>query len=372
VRAVLEGVDGVVDPRIEAEVVEPTVEVQPDLAAARRLGIKPGDIRRAAAALVQGIPVGALFEEQKVFEVIVAGVPSVRESVSSVENLLIDTPAGGQVRLADVASVRVVPAPSIVRRDAVSRRLDVVADVSGRGLDDVVADIEAGLEGVEFPLEYHAEVLADSREDRDAAIRLAGFALAALIGIYLLLQAAVRSWRLSALLFVTLPAAVAGGVVAMLVIGDGLSLGAAAGLLCVFGIAVRNAVALVAGYERLESEAGEALDRDTLLRAAQERLTPVVVTAVATALALAPFLVPGDIAGFEIVHPMAIVAIAGLVTSTLFTLAVVPALYLVAGASAELAAEERLMGDVVRPVETRPPAAVTAFAADRPAGNTSS
>jgi Cu/Ag efflux pump CusA len=359
----------VVEPRVEQAVVEPTVEVRPNLAAAQRSGIKPGEIRRAAATLVQGIPVGALFEEQKVFEVIVVGIPDVRHSLASVRNILLDKPGGGHVRLDDVAAVRVVPAPSIIRREAVSRRLDVVADVSGRGLDEVVADIEGRLERVDFPLEYHAEVLSDSRDDRDMAVRLATFAIAALVGIFLLLQAALRSWRLAALHLVTLPLALAGGVAAAVVLGDGLSLGAAAGLVCVFGLAVRTSLTLTAHYERLDRETREAPSAVLVVRGAAERLAPVATSAAATALVFTPFLVPGDIAGFEILRPMAIVVLGGLVTSTLFTLVVVPALYLASNAREELAAEETLMGDVIRPAPTMAPregAPVSAYVPDQP------
>ena len=126
-------VDGVVDPRVEAQIEEPTVAIEVDLARAQRLGIKPGDVRRAAATLLSGIEVGSLFRQQKVFEVVVRATPEARHSLTDIRRLLIDTPGGGHVRLGDVATVRVRPTPAVIQREASSRRIDVTADVRGRG-----------------------------------------------------------------------------------------------------------------------------------------------------------------------------------------------------------------------------------------------
>ena len=158
-RQLVAGVDGVVDPRIEAPVTQPTVEIEVDLGRAQREAIKPGDVRRAEAVLLQGIQVGSVFEEQKVFDVVVQGVPETRRSVANVRNLLIDTPDGDHVRLREVADVRVSQTPIAIQREAVSRYLDVEADVSGRSLETVASDVEGRLADVSFPLEYHAEVL---------------------------------------------------------------------------------------------------------------------------------------------------------------------------------------------------------------------
>jgi CzcA family heavy metal efflux pump len=345
VREVVADVDGVVNARVEPELTEPTVEVAPDLVAAQRHGIKPGDIRRAAALLVQGITVGALFEEQKVFDVVVRGVPEVRHSLSSVQNLPIDKPDGGHVRLADVANVRIAPGPTVIKREAVSRRLDVVADVRGRALGHVLGDVEERLEHVDFPLEYHAEVLDDSSEAEAAGRRLLMLAGAASLAILLLLQAAFVSWRLAVIFFVALPTALFGGIVAALAVdGRHLSLGAAAGLLTVFAIAVRNGVTLIDRYRHLRRSQAADFGPSLVLRGAQERLAPVLTAAAATLFVLAPFLVPTGIPGYEIFHPLAVVVVGGLVTSTFFTLFLVPTLYLFFGSSD--AAGEELVGDL--------------------------
>ncbi|MEK6275144.1 MAG: efflux RND transporter permease subunit [Actinomycetota bacterium] len=350
VRGLMGGVDGVVNPRVEPQIAEATLEIEPNIAAASRHSMKPGDIRRAATTLVQGIPVGSLFEEQKVFEVIVVGAPEIRHSVSSVRRLLLDTPGGRQVRLADVADVRIVPSPGSIKREAASRYLDVGADISGRDLGAVIDDVERRLGELSFPLEYHAEVLSASSDREAAQGRLLMFAIAAAIAIVLLLQAAFGSWLLGLFFFAALPIALAGGVFAARLVGDEISLGMVAGLLAVFALTVRNGVLLVAHYRRLERESESAPTPSLTLRGARERLPSVATTALTTGAAFLPFLALGSIPGNEIAHPLAAVALGGLVTSTLFTLFVVPPLYLFFGGVERAAAEGGLADDLLRRV----------------------
>jgi CzcA family heavy metal efflux pump len=328
VRQIMHGVDGVVDPRVELEPEEPVLEIETDLAEALPHGIKPGDVRRAEATLLQGIQVGSTFQEQKVFDVLVQGVPETRESVASVRELLIDRPGGGHVRLEQVADVSIRPAPTVIQRDAVSRYVDVEADVSGRSLGAVAGDVEDRLANVDFPLEYHAEVIEESTGQEANVTRIAGFAIAVAIAIFLLLHAAVRSWRLAVLTFLTLPVALAGGVLAALIDGATVSLGSLIAFLALLGIAARNGVMLIHHSQRLQADGALAFGIDLVLRGARERLAPVLTTASALALFLLPFVIMGDIAGLEIFHPMAIVVLGGLVSCTLVSLFVLPALYL--------------------------------------------
>jgi len=345
VRLVMSEVDGVVDPRIELPASQPTLEIEVDLDKAFRHGIKPGDVRRAAATLLQGIQVGSVFQQQKVFDVIVQGVPDLRRSPSNVRNLLIDRPGGGHVRLGQVADVRVARTPTVIQRDAVSRRVDVVADVSGRSLGSVVSDIEARLATVSFPLEYHAEVLQKTTPEEIGAPRMLAFAIAAAIAMFLLLQAAFRSWRLAALVFLTLPVALLGGVLAALINGAEFSLGSVVGLLALFGIAARNGVMLIRHLQDFRRDEGEAFGSGLVERGARERLAPILTTASALAVVALPFVILGPRPGLEVVNPMAAVILGGLVTSTFLGLFVLPALYLQfgAGAQPELAPEEELM-----------------------------
>ena len=158
VRKAIEKVDGVKNPTINASAMTPIVEVEVNLEAAQKVGIKPGDARRAAAALMQGIVVGNLFEQQKVFEVVVRGAVDVRDDLTSIRELLLDTPSGGQVQLGQIADIRLVPNEVVILHDDTSRRIDVVAEVSGRPLADIQRDINAAIEQIQFPLEYHAEI----------------------------------------------------------------------------------------------------------------------------------------------------------------------------------------------------------------------
>jgi Cu/Ag efflux pump CusA len=335
VRKTLAGVDGIVDPRVQYPREAPTLEIEVDIERAKAHGLKPGDVRRAATSLVSGIEVGSLFEEQKVFDVVVWGTPGNRHSVSSVQELLIDAPSGGHVRLKDVAAVRIVPAATEIRRDAVARCMDVTARVRGRDLR-VAAAVERGIKGIDFPLEYRAELLGEYAERLAAERRVLAFAVAAAVGVFLVLQAFFRSWRLASAVFLGLPVALAGGVVAVVLTDGGrLSFGSIVGFLGLLGIGARNAITLVARYRQLEPRPGEAPAAEVVQHGTAERAAPILLSAVATALALLPFVLLGNVAGLEVLRPMAVVVLGGLVTTTLFSLVAVPALYLRFGEARE-------------------------------------
>jgi Cu/Ag efflux pump CusA len=239
------------------------------------------------------------------------------------------------VALADVADVRIVPSPTVIRRDAVQRAIDVGATISGRDVGSVLADVQEAIATVDFPLESHAELLDDTAVAQAAQTTLLAVSAAALIGVFLLLQAAFGSWRLAALFFLTLPATLVGAVLMAFVIGGQGSLGAVVGMLAVLGLAIRHGILLIDHYRHLQRDAGEQFGPGLVLRGAVERLSPMLVTALATAGALLPFAVLGGRAGLEIVHPMSLVILGGLVSSTLINLFVVPSLFLRSGMGAE-------------------------------------
>ncbi len=336
VQKVLARIKGVFDSEVQYPREMPTVEIEVDLDNAKRYGLKPGDVRRAATSLVSGIEVGNLFDEQKVFEVMVYGTPETRHSLTSIQRLLIDTPAGGHVRLKDVADVRIVPAATEIHRHAAARHMDVTASVRGRDLAAVAVDIERGIKTVEFPLEYRAELLGEYAERLAAQRRVLTLAIAAAIGVLLLLQAFFRSWRLAAVVFMTLPMALVGGVLATFLTGGGvLSLGSIVGFVAVLGIAVRNGMTLISRYRYLEQLDGGTFGPGLVRRGTQERSAPILMTAGTTALAFLPLALFGNTAGLEIVRPMAIVILGGLVTTTLLSLVGVPAMYVLFGAARE-------------------------------------
>jgi CzcA family heavy metal efflux pump len=326
-------IKGVIDAHPDFSADLPHVEVELNLAAARRYGLKPGDIRRQSSTLLASEEVSDIFYGGKARDVHVWSIPSARNSVTDVERLPIDTPAGDIVRLEQVADVRLAPTPNNILRERQSRRIDVGANVEGRDLEAVVGDVKDVMADVKMPPEVHAEVIGESTELNEAQDRLMLFGIAAAIAIFLLLQAAFGSLRLAALTFLLLPTALVGGVLAVW-LGDGiLSLGSLVGFLTVFGIAARNGILMISHFQHLEQKEGVPFGPALVLRGAKERLAPILMTACATGLALVPLAVAGSLPGHEIEHPMAIVILGGLITSTLLNLFVLPSLYLRFGKS---------------------------------------
>jgi Cu/Ag efflux pump CusA len=224
--------------------------------------------------------------------------------------------------------VRIAPTPNSITHEGLARRIDVDANVRGRDLGSVVAEVEKALKGVDFPLGYHPELLGEYAERQAAQDRLLLFAVVAAIGVFLLLQAAFGSTRLATLSFLTLPSALVGGLLAVYVSGGVISLGSLVGFFTVLGIAARNGIMMINHFQHLEREEGETFGPALVIRGARERLSPILMTALATGLALVPLAIAGDLPGHEIEHPLAVVIIGGLVTSTLLNLFILPPLYL--------------------------------------------
>ena len=327
-RQAMSTVLGVVQPKVQSQPEQPIVEVEVNLAAAQRYGLKPGDVRRAAATFVAGLPVGSLYQDQKVFDVVVVGTPNTRSAPDTVRDLLLEAPTGGYVRLGDVAAVRVASFPTVIKHEATYRSMDVTADVSGRDLGAVLSDVKERVRAMPMPLEYHAEVLSSAAQQQNQDQRTLAIAIAAAIAVFLVLQAAFRSWRLAAMVFLTLPLAVVGGVLAAFLVGGIMSLGALIGLLTVIGLAARNTILLISSYQRLQAIEGVPAGPELVVRVTRERLGPVLLSACATAVAVLPLVLFGSLPGGEVMYPLAAVVLGGLVTSTLLTVFVVPAMYL--------------------------------------------
>jgi Cu/Ag efflux pump CusA len=321
-------VPGLVDARKELHRFVPQVQVKVDLAKARRYGVKPGDVRRAAATWIAGEEVGDIFHDGRAYDVQVWSTAATRHSLDSLRNLLVDKPGGGFVRVKDVANLTIRSTPNVIERENSSRRLTASANAKGRDLGSVARDVQDKLDEMKWPRGYHAELLGEFKERQAAQHRLMLFGIGAAALILLLLQAAFRSWRLSALTFLTLPMALVGGALAAWLTGGILSLGSLVGFFTVFGIAARNGILMINHFQHLEEHEGEAFGRQLVLRGARERLSPILMTTLATGLAIVPLIVAGNRAGHEIEHPLAIVIVGGLVTSTLLNLFVLPSLYL--------------------------------------------
>jgi CzcA family heavy metal efflux pump len=326
-------IPGLEDAHASLQTDVPHIQVETDVARAREVGLTPGEIRRQTSAMIASEEVSDIFAGGRAYDVHVTAIPSARDSITDVENMQLDTPSGGRVKLSDVATVTMGPTPNAIERANQSRRIDVGANVAGRPLNEVVDDVEKRLEGVTFPLGYHAEVIGESTELDAAENTLLVFGVAAAVAILLLLHIAFGSFRPALLTFVLLPMALVGGAIAVWMSGRVLSLGSLVGFLAVFGIAARNGILMVSHFEHLERKEGVRFGPDLVIQGAKERLAPIMMTALATGLALVPLVVAGSIPGHEIEHPMAIVILGGLVTATLVNLFVLPSLYLAFGKS---------------------------------------
>lgn len=334
VQQTLAGIDGVVASQAVLPLEEPTLEIEVDLSAAQRFGVKPGDVRRAASTLLSGLQVGSLFEEQKIFDVVVWSKPEARQSLSDIRDLLIDTPGGGHVRLGEVADVRISPVPTVIHREAVSPYLDVIFKTRGRSVNAVLGDIEATMQNYPFPLEYHAEIQRDYLQQQKTQQGIVVSGVLAAIGILLLLQAAYESWRMAIAGMLILPATVAGSLWIAALGGNAISTASLFGLFAVVGMGVRSSILLVKHYHRLEKN-GSPFGPELVLHGAKERLVPLLASTIATSLALLPFVIFGNRPGHEIVATTVLIVLGGLITSTLVNIFVLPALYLRFGASRE-------------------------------------
>lgn len=326
-------IEGLTDLHVELLTDIPQMEIEVDLDKAQRYGLKPGDVRRAAAYLISGEEAGDLHTANRTFDVNVWSTPKNRHSLSNIPDLKIDVPGGGQVRLAEVADIRMVPVPNAINRENLARRINVDAEVKGRDLGSAVADVEKALQQVEFPLGYHPELIGEYAERQVAQERILAAGIVAMLVIFVLLRISLDSWRLAFMSFLSLPAAMVGGALAAYYAGSGiLSLGSLVGFLTILGVAARNGIMLISHYQHLEEYEGEHFGPGLVLRGARERLSPILMTALTAGLALVPLAIAGNLPGHEIEHPMAIVILGGLVTSTLLNLFVVPSLYLRFGA----------------------------------------
>jgi len=341
IKDAISGVSGLTDAKIEYPEMEPTIEIEVDLEKARQYNIKPGDVRRTAATLLAGIEVGSIFEGQKIFDVVVWGVPEVRKSIESVENLLVDIPGGnGTVRIGDVANVRENPNPAVIKREKISRYMDVSFTFSGSNTVALNNNINIRLQNVKFPLEHHAELIGEFEEIQVEGRRAISVVIAALIGIFLLLQAAFWSWRRALAVFPLIFLALSGGMIGVVLSGGNFSLGVLVGFLAVLGIAAQNIILLIKCFKSLEMQEGLTFGPFLVMRGVHDRLGPILMTTIITLLAFLPFAILGNVPGLEIIFPMSLVVISGVITTLLLNLFVLPGLYLQFGKVTQTLMEE--------------------------------
>lgn len=306
---------GVTGARLVEAPTEQNVQVTVDLAKTETLGMTPGDVRRQAATLVGGLEVGAIFEQQKVFDVQVWTAPEVRDSPEKVRQLPIDVPGGRQVPLGQLASVELADQPTVIERESVQRRLDIVAEVDGRGIVDAVA---TNLSQMSMPAEYHAEVRSEAAVIDDNQREVLLFAVVAILGVLLLLQAATRNWWTAVAATAALPLGMSGGFVAALVVGD-LTIGCLLGLLALAVLGVHNALTVTGDGRALADD----LDDDAVLRAATASVLPATVLTLLTGLAVALL---GTRPGLEGVAHLGLVMVGGALTTGAVSFVLLPAI----------------------------------------------
>lgn len=338
VRRAMSGVPGIVDLGIEGQIEEPQIQVKVNLEAAAAANVKPGDVRRSAASIFSGLVVGYLFKDQKIFEVVVWGAPESRRSLDDLRNLWVEKADRTAVRLGDIAEVSIKPTPTMLKHEDRAPYMDVVANVSGRSVSAVIRDVEKSVAKVNFPLEYHPEVLSEYKQYAQSARKLAGMAIAALAGSYLLLQAMFRNWKLATLALASIMLALAGSVCAAALGGGAVSVGALIGFLAVLGVSARQNIALIDDMQGRDQQARQRAHQhaegpghsrlEHARQAALARAPIILISLLGSVLALLPIMLAGRVPGLEVVRPMAFVIVGGMLTSFVVTLFVVPAAYL--------------------------------------------
>jgi len=341
VRTLLTGVRGVRQASVALGTVEPSVRVQVNLQRAQRYGITPGDVRRASATFFAGLPVGSLYEDQKIFDVVVWGIPSSRRTPADVADVLLDTPNGRQVRLGDVADVRMEAQPTDIRHDNISRSLDVTADVSGRSTAAVVREVRERLAALPMPSEFHAEVLNGTAPTQAQHRRLLLISIGVILAILLVLQASLASWRLALLTLLTAPLGLAGAVLVAPLVGGIRTTPALLAMLGVLALVFRDCLQLASRYADTARPSGRdstgsagrdgarpsgRLEPAAVYAVTRAQLDPIVLSALLCAAALLPLAAGGVVAGTELLQRLAIVTLAGLITAVPFSTLVYPAL----------------------------------------------
>ena len=249
----LNKIDGISNPTIVKNVEEPVIQIKVDLEKARNFKLKPGDIRRASAVFLSGIEVGSLYEDQKVFDVIVWGAPDIRQSLDDVKQLLIEASDKQLVKLSSVADVYIAPMPTIINREAASRYIDIKILVDDTNPVEITELIRESLKGVNYPLEYHTEILTEFADSYNLQQQLLYVFVLTFLGLFLILHAAMGSWKLAAGILVMYVASLSGGILAITILGS-LTLAAMTGLFASAGFVIPYLMSSINNYQNIERE----------------------------------------------------------------------------------------------------------------------
>ena len=329
VREAMEGVDGVADLTLEPQTEVPFVRFVLNRDAIARYGLRAQDVAEAVETSFAGTTVGRIFDRATAFDLVVKLDPSASVDFDRIADLPVHTPTGQTVPVRVLADVRREMGPNMILRENVQRRIVVSSNVSGRDLGSVVEDIQAAVAAqVPMPEGYRVEYGGQFESQESATETLLVLGGVAIAGLFMMLVLAFGRARDALLVMLNLPLALIGGVAGVFLAGGVLSVASIIGFITLFGIATRNGIMLVSHIHHLIRAEGVTSLRAAVERAAHERLVPILMTAMASALALMPLALRGGEAGSEIQTPMAIVILCGLTTSTLLNMLVVPTLYL--------------------------------------------
>jgi HME family heavy-metal exporter len=324
-RARLASIPGIADLQVEKQVLAPQIKVRVDYAAAAQYGVPAPQVLALLQSLVEGERVTQIVEGGRRFALVVR-LPERARSVDGLGGVMVDTP-GGPVPLSRIASIEDGDGPNQISRDDGKRRIVLSANASGRALSEVVADIRGAVAATRLPEGYFI-TLGGQFQAQEEASRLVGLlSLVSLTLMFVVLYSRYQSAALSALIMVNIPLALVGAVLGLWLSGQPLSVAALVGFITLAGISVRNGILKVSHYINLMRFEGEAFDHRMILRGSLERLSPVLMTALVTAFALAPLLFEAERPGTEVLHPVAVVIFSGLISSTLLDTFLTPAMF---------------------------------------------
>lgn len=355
VERVMRGVAGVVDLQIEKQVLIPQVRVKVDRERASRLGVRPGELTEMLESGLGGAVVGQVLDGQRTIDVIVRFNDDARSTVEGMRRALVETPSGAKVPLSTLAEVIEDRGPNQIVHDNAARRIVVSANVSGRDLGSAVEEIQAAVDELKRPEGVYV-TYEGQFESQKSATRLIGLlSILSFLGMVVVLQAHFKSLRLVWQVLLNIPLAMIGSVTALWITGLPFSVATLVGFITLCGIASRNTILMIDHYVHLVEREGEAFSREMVVRGSLERLVPVLMTALTAGLALVPLALAAGAPGKEILHPVAVVILGGLISSTALDMIVTPAVFLRFGRPAlEGLARRRHAPDPFAPVPVAP------------------
>ena len=325
IKETIEDVEGIADLNVEQQVERPQLKIEPKREMLGKYGITMPEFREMVSTLLAGEPVSQVYEGNKSFDLVLRVDDESRESAYKIKNMAVDA-NGRKVPLGNIANVTSSAGPNTINRENVSRKIVISANVAGRDLVSVVNDIQNKIENeIKLPEGYNVEYGGQFESEKEASRTLLVTSLLSVLVIFMLLYNQFRSIIQSAVVLLNLPLALIGGVVSIWMTNGVISIPAIIGFISLFGIATRNGMLLISRYNDLQNEGMSAID--SVMRGSVDRLNPILMTALTSALALIPMVIGGDLPGNEIQSPMAIVILGGLFTSTTLNVFIVPIIY---------------------------------------------